>query len=76
MRISVKVQPGAKQESIEQIAPQDLKIKVRARAIEGQANESVRELLAEYFDVPKSAVQLIKGAKAKIKIFEVDTGDT
>ena len=72
MRIQVKVQAGAKHESIEQISEHELKLKVCARAIKGRANERVREVLADYFQISKSAVQIIKGAKSKLKTVEIE----
>ena len=38
----------------------------------GRANSAVIELLAEYFDVPKSKIKLIKGLSARDKVFAID----
>lgn len=72
MRIEVKIQPNSKHESIEQISPNQLKVKTRARPIEGKANERLIELLAEYFKVPRSKIRILHGLKSKLKLIEVD----
>ncbi|HIC09134.1 MAG TPA: DUF167 domain-containing protein, partial [Aquificales bacterium] len=38
----------------------------------GRANERIAELLAEYFDIPKSRVRLVRGETSKEKVFEID----
>ncbi len=71
MRFEVKVQPGSKHEIIEKISDTQLKVKIKARALEGKANERLREVLGEFFHVPKSDVQILKGAKSKMKWVEI-----
>jgi len=72
MKITVRVKPGSKKGSLVQPALDgSLLIFVREAAVEGKANEAVIKLLAEYFDVPKSKIQLIAGHKSKIKHFEI-----
>jgi uncharacterized protein YggU (UPF0235/DUF167 family) len=44
---------------------------VTAPPLENRANLAVRELLAKKFDVSKSEVILIRGAKSPIKDFEI-----
>lgn len=48
------------------------KIKVKAPAIEGKANEAMIKLLAKYFDIPKSRIKIARGEFAKNKILEID----
>lgn len=40
---------------------------VREPAVEGKANKAVIELIAEYYDVPKSHVQIKSGLTARHK---------
>ena len=47
-------------------------IYTKAPAIEGRANAAAIKLLAKYFGVSQSAVKLVRGARAKHKVFEVD----
>lgn len=47
-------------------------IYTKAPAIEGRANAAVIKLLAKYFGVPQSGVRLVRGARAKRKVFLID----
>lgn len=65
------VQPGAKVSALVGVKETGdglrLKIKLKARAIEGQANAALVELLAEHLRLPKSAVSLQSGSTARLK---------
>ena len=47
-------------------------IYTKAPAIEGRANAAAIKLLAKYFSVPQSGVRLVRGARAKHKVFLID----
>ncbi len=72
MKISVKVKPQAKQDRIEKIGLDSYVVWVKAKAVEGKANQAVVKILSEYFDIAKSKVVLIKGKRARDKIFMVN----
>ena len=72
MKISVKVKPQAKEDRVEKIGLNDYIIWVKAKAIDGKANQAVVKILSEYFDIAKSKVALIKGKKARNKVFMLD----
>jgi uncharacterized protein (TIGR00251 family) len=44
-----------------------LKVRVRARPVEGEANAALLKLLAKTFGVPKSAVTLERGGQSRTK---------
>lgn len=44
-----------------------LKVKCKAVAEKGKANEAVIILLANYYNVPKSGIKIIKGKKSSKK---------
>lgn len=48
-------------------------IYTKAPAIEGRANAAATKLLAKYFGVAQSAVKLVRGARAKRKVFDIDS---
>lgn len=74
MIVVVHVKLGSKKGPlVEQAADGSLVVYVREAAVEGKANVAVIKLLAEYFNAPKSNVQLVAGHKSKIKIFEIIT---
>ena len=72
MRISVSAKINSKVESVEKLDDGTYLVRVRAAPVEGKANERIRELLAEHFNIPKKAVELVSGTKSKKKIFDVD----
>jgi uncharacterized protein (TIGR00251 family) len=69
----VRAQPGAKKTAITGVygeAPAaQLKIAVQAPPLEGRANVALIAFLAETFDVPKAAVELVTGELSRSKIF-------
>jgi uncharacterized protein YggU (UPF0235/DUF167 family) len=50
-------------------------VRVRARAVGGAANESVRRQVARAFALPAGAVTLRAGARSRTKVLEVAGGD-
>jgi len=71
MRIFVSVKPDSKRESVKRVDESHFVVRANAPAREGKANKRVEELLAEYFDVPKMSVWLVKGATSREKVFEI-----
>lgn len=71
-RLPVRLTPGA---SADRIDGWDvdaggrpvLKVRVRARPVEGEANAALLRLLADVLGVPKSAVSLERGGQSRIK---------
>lgn len=70
-RVAVTVKPGSKGTSVETNAG-GLLIRVRERAVEGAANEACLRALADHFGVAPSRVTLIRGARSRTKLFEID----
>ena len=69
-KIVVRVKPGSKKGPLVQTSlTGELLVYVREPAVEGRANKAVVELLAKYFEVPKSHVQLISGHTSRHKKF-------
>ena len=71
-RIAIKIIPSAKKEELIKEGENHYKIKVRAQAVEGRANEAMIKLLAEYFDVSKSQIKIVRGEFARNKIVEIE----
>ena len=71
MRISVRVKVNSKIEAVEKGEDNNFTVRVKAPAIEGRANDAVVKTLAEYFEIPKSRISVIKGLKSKIKLVEI-----
>jgi uncharacterized protein (TIGR00251 family) len=65
--INVKVITNAKKREIVKNGF-DLKVKLTSLPLEGRANEELIELLADYFHLRKSEIQIIKGEKNRTKV--------
>lgn len=50
----------------------DLHVWVTAPPVDGKANASVVEALADLHRIPKSAVRLASGQSSRTKVFELD----
>jgi len=49
----------------------NLKIKVKAPPVRGRANQEVIELLADYYHLPKSQIQIVKGLNNRKKVIKI-----
>lgn len=72
MFVKVIVTPGAKKELL-QVGPDGrLRISVKAKAKQNQANLRVKELLAQHYQISTKAVRLVSGHQAHTKIVSID----
>lgn len=77
IRLAIKLSPGS---SVERIDGWDvdadgrpvLKVRVRARPVEGEANAALLKLLAKTLGVAKSAVSLDRGGQSRLKMIRVE----
>lgn len=70
--VVVRVKPGSRKGPLVETGDDDvLTVYVRERAVEGKANDAVVKLLAEHYDVPRSRVELVSGATARVKRFRI-----
>ena len=71
MRIYIKVVPKSSQNKIEKVAENEYKAWVTVVPEKGKANQAVIKLLARYFKVSKSQVNIIGGRTARTKIVDI-----
>ena len=67
----VRVQPRANQDEVAGQIGGALKIRLRAPAVEGQANEALVQFLAQLLKTPKSAVRILSGERSRTKRMEI-----
>jgi uncharacterized protein (TIGR00251 family) len=72
MKITVRVKPNAKKNSVEVTEEGVYLVSVSVPPTEGKANERVIELLAKFFKKPKRALRIVMGETRKDKIVEVE----
>lgn len=71
MFIKVKAIPSSKKESIIKKKEDSFEIKVKEDPINGDASNRIIEILADYFNIEKKKIRVIKGFKERSKIFEI-----
>lgn len=71
MLVSVKAFPDASCDEVIERSRARFEIFVRATPRAGAATRAVAALLAEHFGVPLQAVRLVRGARERNKIFEI-----
>jgi uncharacterized protein YggU (UPF0235/DUF167 family) len=70
--ITVRVKPGSRKGPLVEVGDDgELTIYVPERAVDGKANDAVVRLLADHLGVPRSRVELVSGATARVKRFRV-----
>lgn len=73
--LTVKATPNAGENALviaaETSAPVRLLARVTATAEDGKANEAVVKLLSKALGVPKTSLTLVRGAKARVKAFQI-----
>jgi uncharacterized protein YggU (UPF0235/DUF167 family) len=79
-RLAVRLTPRGGADRIDGWAQDDagrsyLKVRVRAAAVEGEANAALCALIAKALQLPKSAVRVAAGHAARLKSLEIDGVD-
>lgn len=71
MKVTVKVKPNARENSVKLLDSGIYEVKVTVPPEKGKANKKVIELLSEFFNIPKSKITLLSGETYREKIFEI-----
>ena len=70
--LRVRVKPNARVSSLEQLEGGSWVARVRARPVDGKANEELIALVAEHFHCRKAAVRIAGGATARVKRLSIE----
>ncbi len=68
---NIRVIPRAKQNSITTDADGTIRVHTTTAPTDGKANDAVVRMLAKHFDVPRSAINIIRGQTSHNKVIEV-----
>lgn len=68
---AVRVLPRAAQNEIVGELDGALKVKIKSPPIDGAANAELVKTLAKFLNVPKSAVEILKGQTSKNKLVKI-----
>lgn len=75
MHVTVRVKPGSRKGPLVEATAtpegETLTVFVQQRAVDGQANTAVIQLLAKHFDVPKSTIEIVRGHTSRLKVVRV-----
>ena len=69
-RINLRVIPRAKQTKIIE-TDGVYRVYITAAPVDGAANAAVIKILSEYFDIPKTQIQIVRGQTARDKVVEL-----
>ena len=75
LELSVHAQPGAKRTEASGAHGDALKIRVRARPVDGAANEALLEFLADALQVPRKRCVLLSGQTSRLKRVLIEAPD-
>jgi uncharacterized protein (TIGR00251 family) len=67
IRLLVKVKPGSGKDKISVDEENNLSIKIKAKPIDGEANDYLVKFLAKEFNISKGSIQIEKGATSRLK---------
>ncbi|KKR23378.1 MAG: hypothetical protein UT53_C0021G0005 [Candidatus Yanofskybacteria bacterium GW2011_GWD2_39_48] len=71
MRINIKAKPSARENKVEKIDEINYIVSVKEPPIQGQANQAIIKLLAEYFNISSIRVKIVIGHTSRNKIIEI-----
>ncbi len=73
MKLSLRVQPGAKRTALlARLASGEYKVAVAAPPLEGRANEAVVELMSELLGIKRRQVTVARGTSSRSKSIEIE----
>jgi uncharacterized protein (TIGR00251 family) len=70
--VSVRVHPGASREGVVLLPDGSLDVRLRARAVEGQANAGLLVLLADRLRLGRRGVEIVAGERSRQKRVRLD----
>jgi|YelNatPaOPRAMG01_1025707.scaffolds.fasta_scaffold02323_19 uncharacterized protein (TIGR00251 family) len=70
MRITVRVKPNSGKQEVK-VENDVYTVTLNSPPLEGKANRELIEVLADYFNVPKSRIDIVSGHKGRVKIVDI-----
>lgn len=72
MKLTVTVIPRASCIKVKKIDNKNYKVRLTAAPTDGQANEQLIKVLAEYFSCAKSRIRIVQGRNSRKKVVEIE----
>ncbi len=75
--LEIRVLPGSKRDAVDgELADGRVKVRLRARAVEGAANDSLVEFIAEKLGLARRSVTILRGHRSRQKTLELEGLDS
>ena len=71
MKISVKVKPNSKEQTVVKNEDGSWQIRLKSPPVDGKANRELIDIIAKEFQVKKSQIQIKSGSSSKHKLLEI-----
>jgi uncharacterized protein len=68
LRLPIRLVPRGGIDRVEGVVDGELRCRVAAPAVDGAANEAIIRLIARELGIPRSAIELLAGAKSRRKV--------
>lgn len=75
MLLHITVKPNSKTDQVIHEEDGSIRIKIKAPPVDGKANKYLLRFLADYFDIPRSYVELIKGETNSHKTIAINAAE-
>jgi uncharacterized protein (TIGR00251 family) len=70
--VAVRVHPGSTRDAVTLLSDGSIDVRLRARAVEGQANARLVEVLAERLGLRRRDVSISSGARSRRKVVAIE----
>lgn len=67
VKILIRVKPGSSKDGVSVDSENNVTVKIRAKPIDGEANEYLVKYLASEFKISRSLIQIEKGTTSRLK---------
>ena len=65
--LTVRVSPNARRSGFDGVFNNAIRVALHAPPVDGKANEALIEFLSDFFDIRKSAIEILSGATNRMK---------
>ena len=72
MLLRITVKPNSKTDQVIREEDGSIRVKIKAPPVDGKANTYLIHFLADYFDIPRSRVELVKGETSAHKTIAIN----
>lgn len=72
IRVAVRVQPGASRDEVTSFEEETLRVRLRARAVEGKANASLLAFLADALRLRPYQLTILRGEQSREKLLQIE----